>query len=151
MANIYLVIPAYNEEQAIGKVIRELRAEYGKIIVVDDGSKDATYDVAVREGATALRHLINRGQGAALQTGIQYALLQGAECIVMFDADGQHSASDIPRLVAPIERREADIVLGSRFLEPQLRREIPLGRKLVLKLGLFHQWIFSGLKMPRLP
>jgi glycosyltransferase involved in cell wall biosynthesis len=86
------------------------------VVIVDDGSDDATASVARDAGAVVLRHLVNRGQGAALQTAIRYALNGGAHYLVTFDADGQHSADEIALLLAPIERGEAEFVLGSRFL-----------------------------------
>lgn len=110
----WVVIAAYNE----GKVIREVVAEVARagwsIAVVDDGSRDDTATAARMPGVIVLRHVINRGQGAALQTGIDYAIRRGARHIVTYDADGQHSCDDIPALVAALET--ADIALGSRFL-----------------------------------
>ena len=153
---VFVVIPAYNEESRIAEVILSVHKFCSNIIVVDDGSFDATGSVALQEGAIVVRHIINRGQGAALQTGIQYALAQGGECIVSFDADGQHRAEDIPRLISAIASGEAEVVLGSRFKNPAegdggvyaaLRGSMPRGRRIALKLGLFHQWIFSGLKV----
>ena len=120
----YVVIPAYNEEQKIGEIIKDVQKMCSSVIVVDDGSADATYEVARREGAIVLRHLVNRGQGAALQTGITYALRNGADSIVTFDADGQHDTDDIERLIEPILQREADVVLGSRFLELRITESI---------------------------
>src|SRR5688572_9393406 len=92
---VYIVVPAYNEAAAIHNVVHELRAEYSNVIVVDDGSEDATSAEARRGGAKVLRHLLNRGQGAALQTGIDYSIRRGAEVVVTFDADGQHRTEDV--------------------------------------------------------
>lgn len=111
-----MVIPAYNEAEAIGAVVAELIARRHEVIVVDDGSRDSTAAVAERHGAIVLRHVINRGQGAALQTGIRCALQRGAEEIVTFDSDGQHVAEDVDSLVAPLRAGRADVVLGSRFI-----------------------------------
>src|SRR5690349_9990172 len=127
---LYVVIAAYNEAGAITGVVRELLATCPNVVVVDDGSRDETWRAAHAGGAVVLRHMLNRGQGAALQTGITYALAQGAEVIVTFDADGQHRPEDIPALVAPIARGEVDICLGSRFLEHG--SAVPLGRRLLL-------------------
>lgn len=115
-AKVWIVIAAYNEGTAIRNVLSELCPSYAHVIVVDDGSADDTAAEARAEGATVLRHIVNLGQGAALQTGISHALAQGADAIVTFDADGQHLAEDIPRLVKPVLAGEAEIVLGSRFL-----------------------------------
>jgi glycosyltransferase involved in cell wall biosynthesis len=131
---IFLVIPAYNEEQRVGETVESLAAHRGRIIVVDDGSLDQTAEVARRAGAIVLRHAINRGQGAALQTGIDFALRRGAEVIVTFDADGQHDPADVEKVAAPVLAGEVDVVLGSRFLG---RTEgIPLGRRLLLKAAI---------------
>jgi glycosyltransferase involved in cell wall biosynthesis len=125
-----VVIAAYNEAFCIEGVVRELRAYYPQVVVVDDGSSDDTGARAQAGGACVLTHIINRGQGAALQTGITYALGQGAEFIVTFDADGQHDVADVLALLNPIERGEFEISLGSRFLER--REKIPLVRRMVL-------------------
>jgi polyprenyl-phospho-N-acetylgalactosaminyl synthase len=129
--SIFVVIPAYNEEQSIGSVIEELRPHYKNIVVVDDGSADNTASVSLHARATVLRHVVNRGQGAALQTGIRHALICGAHCIVTFDADGQHRVEDIDALIAPILRGECDFVLGSRFLT-STGQKIPLARRITL-------------------
>jgi glycosyltransferase involved in cell wall biosynthesis len=116
---VVVVIPAYNEEQTIGGVIRGLKQRgFTRLIVVDDGSSDRTGELAFREGGIRLRHIINRGLGGALGTGISAALRLGAEIIVTFDADGQHDPNDIRRLLEPIERGEAEVVIGSRMLDP---------------------------------
>src|SRR5512140_2394300 len=113
---IAVVIPAYNEERVIAGVIKEVRNITPHVFVVDDGSSDATAAAASGAGAIVLRHALNRGQGAALRTAIEAALLAGSDMIVTFDADGQMSAADIPALTAPIEAGLCDVVLGSRFL-----------------------------------
>ncbi|HDQ15973.1 MAG TPA: glycosyltransferase family 2 protein [Bacteroidetes bacterium] len=118
---------------------------YHDIVVVDDGSSDKTFDLCKREKVHALRHVINRGQGAALKTGIDYALLRGADIIVTFDADGQHRAEEIKRLTEPIEKGEADAVLGSRFLDS--RTKVPFFKKIVLKGGVLFTRAFSGIKL----
>jgi glycosyltransferase involved in cell wall biosynthesis len=107
------VIAAYNEARAIRVIVEQLAAAGWNPVVVDDGSTDGTSAAAAVPGAVVLRHVINRGQGAALQTGIDYALAHGAEAIVTFDADGQHDAADIPALVAALA--DADVALGTRF------------------------------------
>jgi len=143
---IFIVIAAYNEEKSIADVIKSLRNEnYHNIVVVDDGSKDKTYEICRKEKVHALRHAINRGQGAALKTGIDYAVMKGAEIIVTFDADGQHRADEIKRLTAPIENGEVDVVLGSRFLDKKTK--VPFFKKLTLKGGIIFTRIFSGIKL----
>jgi glycosyltransferase involved in cell wall biosynthesis len=143
--DVFAVIAAYNEGAAIGKVVAELRATCPNVVVVDDGSADDTWRNARDAGAIVLRHLLNRGQGAALQTGITYALSQGAKVIVTFDADGQHRPEDLPALVAPIAAGEVDICLGSRFLEHA--DAVPLGRRLLLMGAIAFTRVTSGLKL----
>lgn len=132
---IACVIPAWNEEKHISTVIDKVKGLVDMIIVVDDCSRDRTSALAKEAGAFVLRHPINRGQGAALQTGSDYALKLGADIIVHFDADDQFAASEIVDVVTPIKNGEADIVFGSRFLEkksdlPRLKKYLiwPLGR-----------------------
>ncbi|HUJ63376.1 MAG TPA: glycosyltransferase family 2 protein [Kofleriaceae bacterium] len=112
--DIWVVIAAFHEAAVIGAVAAEVAAAGWSVVVVDDGSRDATAAAARGAGVTVLRHAVNLGQGAALQTGIDYALRRGARAIVTFDADGQHSAADIPELVGALA--DHDIALGSRFL-----------------------------------
>jgi cellulose synthase/poly-beta-1,6-N-acetylglucosamine synthase-like glycosyltransferase len=109
-----VVIPAYNEERSIIAVIRGLKQQgFARLIVVDDGSSDRTSELARQEGVILLQHILNRGLGGALGTGISAALRLGAEIIVTFDADGQHDPNDIGRLLEPIENGEADVVLAA--------------------------------------
>jgi len=114
-----VVIPAYNEEKNIGKVLAGVKKYTENIIVVDDGSKDRTSQIAKSYGAEVFRHFINRGLGGALGTGIKAALSKEADIILTLDADGQHDPDEIPKLIEPIKKGEADIVIGSRFLEKQ--------------------------------
>jgi glycosyltransferase involved in cell wall biosynthesis len=130
-----LIIPAYNEEPRLEAVLREvLRAELGcEIVVVDDGSLDATSPIARSLGATVLRHPFNLGYGAALQTGYKYALERGADLLVQMDADGQHDPRQLARLLQPVQQGELDLVVGSRFLEEsgyEMERLRSLGRAL---------------------
>ena len=110
---IWVVIPAYNEERNIGRVIDSLRAEgWRNLLVVDDGSSDRTAEIARRKGAEVLVHQKNLGLGAALRSGFRRALELGADAVVTFDADGQHDAKDVRRLVEALG--EADAVIGVR-------------------------------------
>lgn len=145
---IVAVIPAYNEEKTIKKVIAELRTKVDEIIVVDDGSCDNTKLIAEDEGVIVLRHIVNRDQGAALQTGTEYALKIGADIIVHFDADGQHKVEDIEKLTKPILEEYYDVVFGSRFLEEKSINNIPLTKKyLILKPAIILNRILTGLKL----
>jgi glycosyltransferase involved in cell wall biosynthesis len=142
---IIAVIAAYQEAKAIEAVIRDLRPQVAEVVVVDDGSADDTAAVARRAGAVVARHVINRGQGAALQTGIAIAIARGATVVVTFDADGQHVASDVPKLVAPVARGEADVALGSRFLGGTSK--VPAMRRLLLKGAVLFTWMTSGVRL----
>ena len=126
-AQMYVVIPAYNEGPVISRVVSEVKRASYALVVVDDGSSDATAEEARAAGAGVIAHPFNLGQGAALQTGIDYAVAQGAEVIITFDADGQHRVSDVARLTEALVQECADFALGSRFLGqapnlPPLRR-----------------------------
>lgn len=130
---LFVVVPAHNEAPAIGTVLQELRAVCPNVVVVDDGSTDGTDEAARAYLTYLLRHPINCGQGAALQTGIDFALLQGAEYIVTFDADGQHRVEDVAALLSPILSGECDITLGSRFLGAS--EGLPTVRRMMLRLA----------------
>jgi len=142
---VWVVIAAYNEATAIARVVAGVRGCGYPVVVVDDGSRDATFDIALASGAVAIRHPINLGQGAALQTGIAYALERGAQTIVTFDADGQHRASDIAALLAALERERADFALGSRFHGRSLR--IPSTRRLLLRAATLFTQLTTGLRL----
>jgi len=143
---IFVVIPAYNEQKTIGMVIKDLKSHgYKNIIVVDDGSKDKTADIIKKENVVLLQHIVNRGQGAALKTGIDCALRYGADIIITFDADGQHQASDLVNLIKPVKEGKVDIALGSRFLKKN--KNVPLIRKLFLKGGAFVLYMMYGVKL----
>ena len=117
--NLFIIIPAYQEEQVIASVIRELHTcGYSRIIVVDDGSDDNTYGEAKKAGAIVLRHRMNRGKGASIKTGIEAAKRLGADTIVTFDGDGQHDPKDIKTMLLYIQKGY-DVVLGNRFLHKQ--------------------------------
>ena len=114
---IYAVIPAYNEEKKIRAVIQNAAKQGCKIIVVDDGSKDGTSIVAKKAGATVLRHIINLGKGAAAKTGCDYTLKEGADLIILMDADGQHKPEEIPGFVKTITEKKVDMVFGYRKID----------------------------------
>jgi len=142
----YIVIPAYNEEKKINIVLKNLnKAGYRNIIVVDDGSSDRTFEILKNTDVVSLRHIINRGQGAALKTGIDYAILHGADIIVTFDADGQFLVREIKEITKPIQVNDCDIVLGSRFLGKAVN--IPFLKKVVLKLGVLVVFILYGIRI----
>ncbi|PIP33403.1 glycosyltransferase family 2 protein [Candidatus Falkowbacteria bacterium CG_4_10_14_0_2_um_filter_48_10] len=127
---ISAVIPAWCEAESLGRVVAAVRKYVQEVIVVDDGSGDQTAAVARAAGAVVIRHLVNRGQGAALETGRRLALRRGADVIVHFDADDQFCAAEIPSVCLPIMAGEADIVFGSRFLGKPAN--IPWMKKMLL-------------------
>ena len=114
------------------------------MVVVDDGSSDENTE-ARRLPIVYLRHAVNLGQGAALQTGITYALRAGAEIAVHFDADGQHDCGQIERLIAPIVEGQADVVFGSRFLRRQDRSQVPWKKRILLRGGILVSWAMTGM------
>lgn len=140
---IFVVIAAFNEEKVLAETIADVARVTRNIVVVDDCSTDLTSAIAQACGAHVIRHPINLGQGAALQTGIEYAALLGADYIVTFDADGQHCADEILPMVEALKQRDVDIALGSRFLGGV--KNLPRSRRLVLKLAIkFTQWTGGG-------
>jgi glycosyltransferase involved in cell wall biosynthesis len=144
-SRIWVVIAAYNEVATIARVVSEVSSCGYRVLVVDDGSRDATHDIASASGAAAIRHPVNLGQGAALQTGIAFALSQNAEAIVTFDADGQHRASDIGVLLAALKRERAEFALGSRFLGRAVR--LPAARRLLLRAATLFTRLTTGLRL----
>lgn len=144
---IFVIVPAYNEEERIGRVVRGL-FEHGfeQVVVVDDGSADNTASEAVRFGATVIRHALNRGQGAALQTGNEFALKNGAKFLVHFDGDGQFNPADIMPAIHAMEEKKADAMLGSRFLDSRSR--MPWTKKyIVLPISRFINRIMTGMRL----
>jgi glycosyltransferase involved in cell wall biosynthesis len=109
---LYIIIPAYNEEKHLAKVISGVKKYSKNIIVVDDGSKDNNFRVAKEQNVVVLKHIVNLGKGAAMKTGAEYSLKHGADSLIFIDSDGQHDPSDIPRFLN--ELKNADIVFGSR-------------------------------------
>ena len=142
---VFIVIAAFNEARTIRDVVQQLLVHYPDVVVVDDASSDGTALCLKGLKVFLLRHILNRGQGAALQTGITFALQQGADVIVTFDADGQHNEKNIPALVEAILRGECDVSLGSRFLGSA--HSIPFARRVILKAGIVFTRMASGIKV----
>lgn len=144
MLTVSVVVPAYNEAEVIAEVIREIRAagDY-LIIVVDDGSKDDTFQQAKGcDEVVVLRHRINRGKGAATKTGIVAANRLGADIVVTLDGDGQHDPTDIKALIQPIIDGDCDVVLGTR---PKKRGEMPLVKIIANRIGNLVTWLLYGI------
>jgi polyprenyl-phospho-N-acetylgalactosaminyl synthase len=145
-ANVWIVIPAYNEAKNISGVISRLKEITSNIVIVDDCSGDNTAEVIRGSGVKLLQHIINRGQGAALQTGNEFALSQGAEIIVHFDADGQMQIKDIAGVIDPIANGQADVVFGSRSLNK--KSQTPWTKKYFIHYpGIIFNWLFTGVKL----
>ncbi len=113
---VIVAIPAFNEEIAIGSVVLRSKKYADEVIVIDDGSKDQTAEIATMAGAKVLPHLNNGGKGAAIKDAFAYAKKANADVLILIDGDGQHNPDEIPVLLAPIFKGDADIVNGSRFL-----------------------------------
>src|ERR1700736_2814081 len=109
--SVVVAIPAYNEDRFIGSLVLKLRARQHQVLVVDDGSTDATADLAEAAGATVVRHASNLGKTAAVETAFEQARRMGADALVLLDGDSQHDPADIDALVAPILRGDADMVV----------------------------------------
>ena len=131
--DVWIVVPNFNEGTVIGEVIAELRSVFDNVVCVDDGSSDGSGEIAWRAGAHLVRHPINLGQGAALQTGIEYARAQpGARVFATFDADGQHRVKDVVRMIDRLNRGDVDVVIGTRFGQAVTSRP-PLLKRIVLQ------------------
>jgi len=126
-SKVFIIIPAYNEEKTVGKVIEKAKRYCKNIVVVDDGSEDKTEKIAKQKGVYVLRHVINLGKGASVITGSEFAIKKGAKVLIYMDADLQHKAEDIPLFLDALKK--ADIVFGVR----KLNKKMPL----VLRVGNF--------------
>lgn len=144
MQRVYVILPAYNEITVIRKTVDILLTNRYKVVIVDDGSDQNLQSVLGGISVSYLRHRFNMGQGAALQTGISFALKQGAEIFVTFDADGQHDAADIEKMIAHMQQTKADIVFGSRFMGVSPSR-ISFLRKFILQFARLLNYFFSGI------
>jgi glycosyltransferase involved in cell wall biosynthesis len=132
---LLVIVPAFNEANQIDNLVRRVRqaAPEADILVVDDASTDATAERARRAGARVIRHCVNLGYGAAVQTGYKYAVAHGYAYLVQLDGDGQHDPADIPTLLEPVRRAECDVAIGSRFLGSGSYR-VPWARRVGMRL-----------------
>jgi len=133
--NEFVVIPAHNEENNVVEVINKVKSYVNNIIVVDDGSTDNTYDKAKENGITVLRHEVNLGKGAALKTGCDFALKQGAEKIVVIDADGQHNPKEIPKFLEALN--DYEIVFSHRTKSKAMPFILKFGNDFINKFSSF--------------
>ncbi|RDH75732.1 glycosyltransferase family 2 protein [Mycolicibacterium moriokaense] len=131
--DVWIVVPAYNEASVIDDVISDIRSVFDHVVCVDDGSKDGTGDRAWRAGAHVVTHPVNLGQGAAIQTGVEYARSQpGAQVFASFDADGQHRLKDVIGMIDRLAVGDVDMVVGTRFAAPSLSKP-PLMKRIILR------------------
>lgn len=129
----WIVIPAFHEARVIAEVVADVRTVFNHVVVVDDGSRDDTGERALAAGAHLVRHPVNLGQGAAIQTGVEYARNRpGATTFVTFDADGQHRVKDVVRMIDRLVADDLDIVIGTRFAHGTVAPErMPALRRLL--------------------
>jgi len=131
--DVWIIIPAFNEGSVIGGVVTELRTTFENVVCVDDGSRDATSTAALEAGANVVRHTVNLGQGAAIQTGIEYARNQpDSDVFVTFDADGQHQVADVVKMISRLRKGDVDIVMGTRFSQTNATK-VPLLKRVILR------------------
>ena len=142
--DIYVIIPCYNEEAVISNTVSAVLSSGYSVLVVDDASSDGSGKQIEMLAVHYIRHRINLGQGAALQTGIDAALKKGAVYFVTFDADGQHDANDIEGMLQKLEKENLDVVMGSRFL-PGASGNVSAERKLLLKTACMMNYFFTGI------
>ncbi|GAA2108350.1 MULTISPECIES: glycosyltransferase family 2 protein [Kocuria] len=146
MSRAWIVMPVYNEGQVVGEVLENLRKTFPHVVCIDDGSSDDSARICREAGAVVVSHPINLGQGAALQTGFEYALQDpDMDCVVTFDSDGQHRVVDAYDMVQRIRSGEADVVLGSRFLDD--RTQVSKLKRLVLRTAAFVSKFTSGMDL----
>lgn len=144
--NTAVIIPVYNEEKVIYGVVEEVLKRFHRVICVNDGSRDASESEIRRTRAVLINHPINMGQGAALQTGLEFARnLKEIKYFVTFDADGQHSLEDVEAMLAEIKNKKVDVVLGSRFLG--IAENIKPIKKAILKLAILFTNVTTGLDL----
>jgi glycosyltransferase involved in cell wall biosynthesis len=145
--NTFVIVPVFNEEKIIGLILELLKKQFTNIVCIDDGSSDRSFDIIKSKNVYILKHLINLGQGAALQTGINFAILKGAKFFLTFDSDGQHSLKDAMQMIKILKKNKIDIIFGSRFLNFKYQKKIPTFRRLILKLGVILSNFLSDIKL----
>ena len=146
MKSVWVVVPLFNEAQVITGVIKELKAEFSHVVCIDDGSSDNSAVLAEKAGARVLRHPLNLGQGAALQTGFDFVASQrGASHVVTFDADGQHRVKDAVDMVELAQRKRISVIYGSRFLDKRTKPGIK--KRIVLQVAALMTRAITGLRL----
>lgn len=145
--DVFVIIPVFNEEKMIGKVLDLLKKKFTNIVCVDDGSSDRSLRLIKQKKVYSLKHVINLGQGASIQTGVDFAILKGAKFFLTFDSDGQHNLNDAIEMTKIIKKKKFDIILGSRFLHHEYEKQIPFFRKLMLKIAIYLSNFFSKIQL----
>lgn len=144
--DVCVIIPVYNEGKVIRQVVNKMLRKFENVVCVDDGSRDDSADEIARTKATLVKHPINLGQGAALQTGIDYALMnESVKYFVTYDADGQHELKDVLAMLVAIKKQKVDIILGSRFLGKA--ENITALKRFILKLAILFTNKTSGVRL----
>jgi glycosyltransferase involved in cell wall biosynthesis len=143
--SIFFIIPERDEGAVIRTTLEPLVREGYSVVVVDDGSSDDSWEKIQSLPVYALRHRVSLGQGAALQTGMTFALSRGAKFLVHFDADGQHRFEDVPGLLEPVLEGKADVALGSRFLRREDEKAVPLSKRILLQMAIVVNGVMTGL------
>ena len=131
MRRVSVLIPSYNESKAIGSLIKDLKGKGLSVCVVDDGSTDQTGSIAQREGAIVIGHNVNKGKGASLRDGFEYALKEGFDAVLVMDGDGQHEARDADFFLKKMDETDADIIIGNRMSDTS---SMPLTRHITNKI-----------------
>ena len=143
---VCVLLPFYNEEEILGEVIANLKTKNYFVLGIDDGSSDNSLEIAKKSGILVLSHSTNLGQGAALQTGIEFARLNpNFKYFVTFDSDGQHKVENIQEVIQPLIKNEADIVFGTRFQDDKTK--FPLIKRLILKLAIKYTKLSTGVPL----
>ncbi|WP_067976525.1 glycosyltransferase family 2 protein [Mycolicibacter icosiumassiliensis] len=136
--DVWIIVPAFNEATVIGDVIAGIRSVFDHVVCVDDGSADDTAGTARRAGAYVVRHPVNLGQGAAIQTGVEFARSQpDARLLATFDADGQHRVADLVHMIDRLDTSDLDIVIGTRFAAPEAAATVPPLKRAVLRAAVY--------------
>lgn len=143
-SSVFIIVPSFNEQDVLGHTINSLAGAGYSVVLVDDGSSIPQQQFVTDLPVHCLRHELNLGQGAALQTGTEYALEQGAEYIIHFDADGQHLVPDICKLLVPLLKDHCDVVSGSRFLN-NTNNSVPFTKKILIHTARYVHCFFTGL------
>ncbi len=143
MNNVYVIIPSYNEGGKIKETLQSLLAYNFNLVVIDDGSDDQTHEALKGLPIHYIRHLVNLGQGASIETGIRFAMKLGAEKYVTFDADGQHNPDNLLPMINFLENRKLDVLFGSRFMKGS-STNIKWNRRMILKTAIILNYLLSG-------